>query len=59
MTIRAVHFAVGAPLSTELEHERLIDEDIRSLFAEAGLPVTEAHYAEAWRAVVDSFALLE
>jgi putative hydrolase of the HAD superfamily len=56
MTIRAVLFDVGGPLSTEVEHERAIDEDIRSLFAEAGMPVTDARYAEVWRSVVDSFA---
>jgi putative hydrolase of the HAD superfamily len=56
MTVRAVLFDVGGPLATEIEHERQIDEDIRSLFAEAGMPVTDAHYAEVWRSVVDSFA---
>ena len=56
MTIRAVLFDVGGPLATEVEHERAIDADIRSLFAEAGMPVTDARYAEAWRSVVDSFA---
>ena len=56
MTIRAVLFDVGGPIATEIEHERAIDEDIRSLFAEAGMPVSDARYAEAWRSVVDSFA---
>ena len=56
MTIRAVLFDVGGPLATEVEHERAIDADIRSLFAEAGMPVSDARYAEAWRSVVDSFA---
>ena len=55
MTIRAVLFDVGGPLVTEIEHERAIDADIRSLFAEAGMPLTDARYAEAWRSVVDSF----
>lgn len=56
MTIRAVLFDVGGPLATEVEHERAIDADIRLLFAEAGMPVSDARYAEAWRTVVDSFA---
>ena len=56
MTIRAVLFDVGGPLATEIEHERAIDADIRSLFAEAGMPVSDASYAEAWQSVVDSFA---
>jgi putative hydrolase of the HAD superfamily len=56
MTIRAVLFDVGGPLATEVEHERAIDADIRSLFAEGGMPVTDERYAEAWRSVVDSFA---
>jgi HAD superfamily hydrolase (TIGR01662 family) len=56
MTIRAVLFDVGGPLSTEVEHERAIDQDIRSLFAEAGMPVTDARYAEVWRSAVGSFA---
>lgn len=56
MTIRAVLFDVGGPLATEVEHEHAIDADIRSLFTEAELPVTDARYAEVWRSVVDSFA---
>lgn len=56
MTIRAVLFDVGGPLATEVEHERAIDADIRLLFAEAKMPVSDARYAEAWRQVVDSFA---
>ncbi len=56
MTIRAVLFDVGGPLATEIEHERAIDGDIRSLFAEAGMAVTDQRYAEVWRSVVDSFA---
>jgi HAD superfamily hydrolase (TIGR01662 family) len=56
MTIRAVLFDVGGPLNTEIEHERRIDEDIRSLFAEARMPVSDARYAEAWRSAVGSFA---
>jgi HAD superfamily hydrolase (TIGR01549 family) len=56
MTIRAVLFDVGGPLSTEVEHERAIDADIRSLFAEAGMLVTDARYAEVWRSAVESFA---
>jgi putative hydrolase of the HAD superfamily len=56
MTIRSVLFDVGGPLATEIEHERAIDADIRSLFAEARMPVSDARYAEVWRSVVDSFA---
>jgi phosphoglycolate phosphatase-like HAD superfamily hydrolase len=56
MTIRAVLFDVGGPLSTEIEHERAIDADIRSLFAEAGMPVSDARYADVWRSAVGSFA---
>jgi HAD superfamily hydrolase (TIGR01549 family) len=56
MTIRAVLFDVGGPIATEIEHESAIDADIRSLLAEARMPVSDARYAEAWRAVVDSFA---
>jgi len=56
MTIRAVLFDVGGPLATEVEHERAIDADIHSLFAEARIPLTDARYAEAWRSAVDSFA---
>jgi putative hydrolase of the HAD superfamily len=56
MTIRAVLFDVGGPLATEVEHERAIDADIRSLFAAATMPVTDARFAEVWRSAVDSFA---
>lgn len=52
MSVRAVLIDVGGPLATEVEHERAIDEDIRSSFP----AVTDAEYAETWRAVVDSFA---
>ena len=56
MTTRAVLFDVGGPLATEVEHECAIDADIRSLLAEARMPVNDARYAEVWRSVVDSFA---
>ena len=56
MTIRAVLFDVGGPIATEIEHERAIDADIRSLFAEAGMPISDGQYAAAWREVIDEFS---
>jgi hypothetical protein len=46
-----VLFDVGGPLDTEIEHERLIEAAIRG-----ALPVSDAEYAAAVRAAVDSFA---
>lgn len=56
MTIRAVLFDVGGPIATEIEHERAIDEDIRTLFAEQHMPITDELYADAWREVIDEFS---
>lgn len=56
MTIRAVLFDVGGPIATEIEHERAIDADIRSLFAEQRMPITDEQYGAAWRDTVDAFA---
>jgi len=56
MAIRAVLFDVGGPLNTEIEHERLIDEDIMSLLTEAGIPVTPRQYAAAVDFAVHSYA---
>ncbi len=56
MTIRAVLFDVGGPLNTEVEHERLIDEDLRSGLEAASISVSDEDYARAWRAAIDSFA---
>src|SRR5690606_25399266 len=47
VTFRAVLWDVGGPINTELTHERLIDEDIRSALSDAGLEVSESNYAAA------------
>jgi HAD superfamily hydrolase (TIGR01549 family) len=56
VTIRAVLFDVGGPIAMELEHERAIDADIRSLFAEQRMPISDEQYAAAWREAIDEFA---
>src|SRR6185295_18833165 len=56
VTIRAVLFDVGGPIATEVEHERAIDADIRALFAEQNMPISDAQYAAAWGEVIDEFA---
>jgi len=56
VTIRAVLFDVGGPIATETEHERAIDADIRSLFAEQHVTISDEQYAAAWREVIDEFA---
>jgi HAD superfamily hydrolase (TIGR01509 family) len=54
--IHAVLFDVGGPLDTELNHERLMDADIREALAAEGFTPTEAEYADASRWAVESFA---
>jgi HAD superfamily hydrolase (TIGR01662 family) len=54
--IRAVLFDVGGPIDTEVRHEELIDACIRGALAACGVRVTDASYADACRAAVDSFA---
>jgi putative hydrolase of the HAD superfamily len=56
MTTRAVLFDVGGPIATEIEHERAIDADIRALFSEQNMPISDEQYAAAWREVIDEFA---
>jgi len=56
VTIRAVLFDVGGPIVTEIEHERAIDADIRALFAEQNMPISDSQYAAAWGEVIDEFA---
>jgi len=56
VTIRAVLFDVGGPIATEIEHELSIDADIRALFAEGGMPISDEQYAAAWREVIYEFA---
>jgi putative hydrolase of the HAD superfamily len=56
VTIRAVLFDVGGPIATEIEHEACIDADIRALFAEQHMPISDEQYAHAWREVIDEFA---
>jgi HAD superfamily hydrolase (TIGR01509 family) len=53
---RAVLFDVGGPLNTEVEHERLIDADIRAALAAQGVDVTDAQYTAAVEAAVRSYA---
>lgn len=53
---RAVLFDVGGPLNTEVEHERLIDADIRAALAELGVHVGDEDYADAVDAAVHSYA---
>lgn len=55
-THRAVLFDVGGPLNLEVEHERLIDLDIRAAAAEHGVNVTDQRYARAVRFAVESYA---
>jgi HAD superfamily hydrolase (TIGR01509 family) len=55
-TYKAVLFDVGGPINTELEHERLIDADIRSAAAAHGLSVDEERYAGAVQFAVQSYA---
>jgi putative hydrolase of the HAD superfamily len=56
MAVRAVLFDVGGPLDTEVEHERLIDLDIRSALAAEGLEVNDESFRAAERWAIDSFA---
>jgi putative hydrolase of the HAD superfamily len=56
MGIRAVLFDVGGPLDTEIEHERLIDADMRAALEANGVTVDDASFQEAERWAVDSFA---
>jgi HAD superfamily hydrolase (TIGR01549 family) len=56
LLIRAVLFDVGGPLDMEVEHERLIDQDIRAAFAAASRSVTDEEYAAAARHAVECFA---
>lgn len=56
MSIRAVLFDVGGPIDTEEAAERLIDARIREALAAEGIAVTDEAYAQASRAVVESFA---
>ncbi len=55
-TIRAVLFDVGGPLNTEVAHERLVDEHIRSAFAAEGRPIDDEQYERACRWSVECFA---
>jgi putative hydrolase of the HAD superfamily len=55
VTIRAVLFDVGGPIALETEHERAIDADIRALFVEQLIPISDEQYAAAWREVIDEF----
>lgn len=55
-TYRAVLFDVGGPLNLELEHERLIDLDIRASAIEHGITVTDQQYADAVSFAVRSYA---
>jgi putative hydrolase of the HAD superfamily len=53
---KAVLFDVGGPLDLEIEHERLIDLDIRTALTDLGVEVTDDAYAGACRYAVESFA---
>jgi putative hydrolase of the HAD superfamily len=53
---KAVLFDVGGPIDLEIEHERLVDADIRTSLADLGIEVSDAAYAEASRYAVESFA---
>jgi HAD superfamily hydrolase (TIGR01509 family) len=55
-SFKAVLFDVGGPLDLEIEHERLIDIDIRAALARQGVAVTDEAYTAACRYAVDSFA---
>ncbi|MBI5949645.1 MAG: HAD family hydrolase [Chloroflexi bacterium] len=56
MSIRAVLFDVGGPIDTEVEHERLIDIDIRAALAAEGVVVSGADFLAANDWAVESFA---
>ncbi len=53
---KAVLFDVGGPIDVEIEHERLIDLDIRAALSNQGVVVTDDAYATACHYAVDSFA---
>jgi putative hydrolase of the HAD superfamily len=52
----AILFDIGGPIDTEVEHERLMDADIRDCLAQAGIAVDDASYREAERRAIESFA---
>lgn len=54
--MRAVLFDVGGPLNLEIEHERLIDADIITALAGAGIAATAEQYADAVAWAVEHFA---
>ena len=54
--IRAVLWDVGGPINTEIDHERLVDGDIRSALETEGIDVDAEAFAHALRYAVDSFA---
>jgi HAD superfamily hydrolase (TIGR01549 family) len=53
---KAVLFDVGGPIDLEIEHERLVNADIRAALAGEGIVVSDEGYAAAERAAVESFA---
>jgi HAD superfamily hydrolase (TIGR01549 family) len=54
--IRAVLFDVGGPLNMEIEHEQLVDADMRAAARVYGVDATDAQYEAAVAAAVHSYA---
>jgi putative hydrolase of the HAD superfamily len=53
---KAILFDVGGPIDLEIQHERLIDSDIRTALTDLGIEVTDSAYADAARWAVETFA---
>jgi hypothetical protein len=43
----AILFDIGGPIDTEVEHERLIDSNIRDCLVQEAIAVDDASYREA------------
>lgn len=52
----AILFDIGGPIDTEVEHERLMDLEIRDCLQEEGIAVDDASYGRAERRAIESFA---
>jgi putative hydrolase of the HAD superfamily len=52
----AILFDIGGPIDTEVEHERLMDADIRDCLGQDGVAVDDPSYLEAGRQAIESFA---